>query len=85
MFLGLFPGDQPNAGRYHDTGMRAANLHVRLVALMRGTGAGWDSRLYRIFIVGGLIGIVSVSVYAALRADSLGLDPGEQTRFVMIA
>jgi hypothetical protein len=29
---------------------------------MRGTGAGWDSWAYRLFVIGGLIGILSVVI-----------------------
>lgn len=39
---------------------------------MKGTGAGWDSVLYRIFIFGGLIGIVVVAVITSILFDPQG-------------
>jgi hypothetical protein len=51
---------------------------VTLLEGIEGTGTGRGSRFYRIFIIGGLAGIVAAMVLAALGA-------GEQTRFVMIA
>jgi len=38
---------------------------------MKGTGAGWDSILYRVFIIGGLIGIV-VAVGTSILFDPQG-------------
>ena len=39
---------------------------------MKGTGAGWDSILYRVFIIGGLIGIVAVAVGTSILFDPQG-------------
>jgi hypothetical protein len=39
---------------------------------MKGTGAGWDSILYRVFIFGGLIGIVAVAVGTSILFDPQG-------------
>ncbi|MBM3124284.1 MAG: hypothetical protein FJZ87_04325 [Chloroflexi bacterium] len=33
---------------------------------MKGTGAGWDSILYRVFVLGGILFIVGSTVYTAL-------------------
>ncbi len=39
---------------------------------MKGTGAGWDSILYRVFIIGGLISIVAVAVGTTILFDPQG-------------
>jgi len=39
---------------------------------MKGTGAGWDSILYRVFIIGGLVGIVGVAVGTFILFDPHG-------------
>lgn len=39
---------------------------------MKGSGAGWDSVLYRVFIIGGLIGIVAVAVGTTIIFDPQG-------------
>ena len=39
---------------------------------MKGTGAGWDSVLYRVFIIGGLVGIVIVTILASVFFDPQG-------------
>ena len=39
---------------------------------MKGTGAGWDSILYRVFIVGGLSGIVAVTIGTVIFFDPQG-------------
>ena len=39
---------------------------------MKGTGAGWDSILYRVFIVGGLVGIVAVTIGTVIFFDPQG-------------
>jgi hypothetical protein len=36
---------------------------------MKGTGAGWDSILYRIYLIGGLAGIVAVTVGTVILGD----------------
>lgn len=33
---------------------------------MKGTGAGWDSLLYRLFVIGGILFIVGSTIYTAL-------------------
>ncbi len=39
---------------------------------MKGTNAGWDSILYRIYIIGGLAGIVAVTVGTVIFFDPQG-------------
>jgi hypothetical protein len=39
---------------------------------VKGTGAGWDSILYRVFIIGGLIGIIAVAVGTSILFDPQG-------------
>ena len=39
---------------------------------MKGSGAGWDSILYRVFIIVGLIGIVAVAVGTSILIDPQG-------------
>jgi len=39
---------------------------------MKGTGAGWDSILYRVFIVGGISGIVVVTIGTVIFFDPQG-------------
>jgi hypothetical protein len=39
---------------------------------MKGTGAGWDSLIYRGYIVGGLLGIVAIAVATAVLFDPQG-------------
>ena len=36
---------------------------------MKGTGAGWDSILYRVYIIGGLIGVVAVTIGTVIFFD----------------
>ena len=36
---------------------------------MKGTGAGWDSILYRVYIIGGLVGIVAVTIITSVFLD----------------
>ncbi|MDX1379207.1 MAG: hypothetical protein R3307_10180, partial [Anaerolineales bacterium] len=39
---------------------------------MKGTGAGWDSILYRVFIFGGIGGVVVVAVVTSILFDPQG-------------
>ena len=39
---------------------------------MKGTGAGWDSILYRVFIIEGLIGVVAVTIFTSIFMDPQG-------------
>ncbi len=39
---------------------------------MKGTGAGWDSILYRVYIIGGLIGVVAVTIGTVIFFDPDG-------------
>ena len=39
---------------------------------VKGTGAGWDSFLYRVYIIGGLVGIVAVTVITSVFLDPQG-------------